>query len=262
MKLIDNTLGELLEKWAHEIPDHEFIVYPDRNLRFTYSEFNDRVDKLAKGLLSIGVKKNDKVGVWATNVPDWSTFMFATAKIGAILVTVNTSYKTSEVEYIIKNADLHTLCIIDGYRDSDYVNMIFELVPELKTSVRGELSSSRFPELRNVVFIGPQKHKGMYNTHELILLGSYVPDTELKKCKENITCHDVVNMQYTSGTTGFPKGVMLSHHNIVNCGQSTGDCMNYTNADRLLVCVPLFHCFGVCTCNVCCNNTWFNNGFC
>jgi fatty-acyl-CoA synthase len=137
MKLIENTLGELLEKWARETPDHEFMVYPDRNLRFTYSQFNDRVDKLAKGLISIGVKQNDKVGVWATNVPDWSTFMFATAKIGAVMVTVNTSYKSSELEYIIRDADLNTLCIIDGYRDSDYVSMLFDLVPELKTCARG-----------------------------------------------------------------------------------------------------------------------------
>ena len=244
MNLIENTLGELLEKWASETPDHEFIVYPDRNLRFTYSQFNDRVDKLAKGLISIGVKKDDKVGVWATNVPDWSTFMFATAKIGAVMVTVNTSYKSSELEYIIKDADLHTLCIIDGYRDSDYVNMIFDLVPELKTCVRGELVSNTFPQLKNIIFIGPQKHKGMYNTHELILLGSYLADDELNNRKNTISCHDVVNMQYTSGTTGFQKGVMLSHHNIVNCGQSTGDCMNYTQDDRLLVCVPMFHCFG------------------
>ena len=244
MKLIENTLGELLEKWARETPDHEFMVYPDRNLRFTYSQFNDRVDKLAKGLISIGVKQNDKVGVWATNVPDWSTFMFATAKIGAVMVTVNTSYKSSELEYIIRDADLNTLCIIDGYRDSDYVSMLFDLVPELKTCARGELVSRTFPILRNVIFIGPQKHRGMYNTHELILLGSYLPDDELNSRKATISCHDVVNMQYTSGTTGFPKGVMLSHHNIVNCGQSTGDCMNYTQADRLLVCVPMFHCFG------------------
>lgn len=244
MKLIEDTLGGLLEKWARETPEQEFIVYPDRNLRFTYSQFNERVDKMAKGLISIGVKPGDKVGIWATNVPDWSTFMFATAKIGAILVTVNTSYKLSELEYIMRNADLHTLCIIDGYRDSDYVNMVFELVPELRTCVRGELVSSRFPGLKNVVFIGPQKHKGMYNTHELMLIGSYMTDDELNHCRSVITCHDVVNMQYTSGTTGFPKGVMLSHHNIVNCGQSTGDCMNYTQADRLLVCVPMFHCFG------------------
>lgn len=244
MQLIESTLGELLEKWARETPDHEFIVYPDRNLRFSYAQFNTRVDQLAKGLMSIGVKQGDKVGIWATNVPDWSTFMFATAKIGAILVTVNTSYKLSELEFLLKNADLHTLCLIDGYRDSDYVSMVFELVPELKTCVRGELVSGKFPELKNVVFIGPQKHKGMYNTHELILLGSYLPDEEIDKARQRITCHDVVNMQYTSGTTGFPKGVMLSHYNIVNCGQSTGDCMHYTQADRLLVCVPLFHCFG------------------
>ncbi len=244
MQLIESTLGELLEKWARETPDHEFIVYPDRNLRFSYAQFNTRVDQLAKGLMAIGVKQGDKVGIWATNVPDWSTFMYATAKIGAILVTVNTSYKLSELEFLLKNADLHTLCLIDGYRDSDYVSMVFELVPELKTCVRGELVSGKFPQLKNVVFIGPQKHKGMYNTHELILLGSYLPDEEIDKARQRITCHDVVNMQYTSGTTGFPKGVMLSHHNIVNCGQSTGDCMHYTQADRLLVCVPLFHCFG------------------
>lgn len=244
MRLIEDTLGQLLEKWAIETPDTEFIVYPDRNLRFTYLQFNERVDRLARGLISIGVKKGDKIGIWATNVPDWTTFMFASAKIGAILVTVNTSYKLAELEYIINAADLNTLCIIDGYRDSDYVNMVFELVPELRTSARGNLSSAKFPELKNVVFIGQQKHKGMYNTHELMLLGSYQDNVELLNRKESISCHDVVNMQFTSGTTGFPKGVMLSHYNIVNCGQSTGDCMNYSGSDRLLVCVPLFHCFG------------------
>jgi fatty-acyl-CoA synthase len=244
MELLEYTLGSMLEKWAIESPDHEFMVYPDRNLRFTYGQFNHRVNQLAKGLISIGVKQGDKVGIWANNVPDWSTFMYATAKIGAILVTVNTSYKLTELEYLIRNADLHTLCIIDGFRDSDYVNMTFELVPELKTAVRGELVSEKFPQLKNVIFIGPQKHKGMYNTHELILLGSYLPDDELIKANKQVNCHDVVNMQYTSGTTGFPKGVMLSHYNILNNGFATGECMQYTQADRLLVCVPLFHCFG------------------
>ncbi len=244
MHLIEYTLGEALERWARETPDHEFIVYPDRNLRFTYAQFDRRVNNLARGLMTIGVKQGDKVGIWATNVPDWSTFMYATAKIGAILVTINTNYKLTELEFLIRNADLHTLCIIDGYRDSDYVNMTFELVPELKTSARGDLSSEKFPMLKNVVFIGPQKHKGMYNTHELMLLGSYLPDDDLNKARQSWSCHDVVNMQYTSGTTGFPKGVMLSHYNILNNGYATGECMQYTQADRLLVCVPLFHCFG------------------
>lgn len=244
MQFLDYTLGEMLEKWAFEMPHHEFMVYPDRNLRFTYGEFNDRVDRLAKGLLYIGVGQGDKVGIWAKNVPDWLTFMFATAKIGAILVTVNTNYKLAELEYLLEDADIHTLCLVDGYRESDYVQMIFELVPELKEQARGELRSARFPELKNVVFIGQQKHRGMYNTQELLLLGSHVDNFELESIRENLSCHDVVNMQYTSGTTGFPKGVMLTHHNILNNGYSVGACMKYTPEDRLLVCVPMFHCFG------------------
>ena len=244
MELLDFTFGELLEKYAGETPDHEFMVYADRNLRFTYSQFNSRVDQLAKGLLYIGVKPNDKVGIWANNVPDWLTFMFATAKIGAILVTINTSYKSTELEYILQNADIHTLCLVDGYRDSDYVNMVFDLVPELKDSQRGNLKSINFPKLTNVIFIGPQKHRGMYNTAELILMGSHIDDSELDRIRKNTNCHDVVNMQYTSGTTGFPKGVMLTHHNILNNGYAAGECMNFTSMERLLVCVPLFHCFG------------------
>jgi fatty-acyl-CoA synthase len=244
MQLLDSTLGEMLEKWAFKTPDKEFMIYPDRNLRFTYGEFNQRVDDLAKGLLYIGVKPGDKVGIWAKNVPDWTSIMFATAKIGAILVTINTNYKLSEIEFLLKDADIHTLCLVDGYRDSDYVNMIFDLVPELKDHLRGELHSTKFPELRNVVFIGQQKHRGMFNTAELILLGNHVDDLELESVKENLRCHDVINMQYTSGTTGFPKGVMLSHHNILNNGYAAGQCMKFTSNEKLLVCVPLFHCFG------------------
>ncbi len=250
MQLLDYTLGGMLDKWAFETPDKDFIVYPDRDLRFTYGQFNTRVDQLAKGLLFIGIKPGDKVGVWAKNVPDWTTLMFATAKIGAILVTINTNYKLAELDYLLKNADIHTLFLVDGYRDSDYVKMIFELVPELKTQARGELKSEKYPELKNVGFIGPKKHRGMYNTAELILLGSHVDDLELESVKETLGCHDVINMQYTSGTTGFPKGVMLSHHNILNNGYATGECMKYTEDDRLLVCVPLFHCFG-CVLAVC-----------
>lgn len=250
MQLLDYTLGQMLEKWAYETPDTDFMVYPDRNLRFTYKQFNERVDQLAKGLLFIGIQPGDKVGIWAKNVPDWTTLMFATAKIGAVLVTINTNYKLAELDYLLKNADINTLFLVDGYRDSDYVQMIFDLVPELKTQARGELKSEKFPELKNVGFIGQQKHRGMYNTSELILLGSHLDDLELESVKEAVNCQDVVNMQYTSGTTGFPKGVMLTHHNILNNGYATGECMKYTRDDRLLVCVPLFHCFG-CVLAVC-----------
>ena len=218
MELIRKTLGELLEEQTAAAPDKEFMVYSDRNLRFTYSAFNDRVDQLAKGLMAIGLKKNSHVGIWATNVPDWLTFMFATAKIGAVLVTVNPDYKLAELEYLVKQADLDTLCIIGGYKDSDYIQMVNELVPELSTSQRGNLSTEKFPELRNIVFIGQEKHRGMYNTQELLLLGQHIDDTELREAFDACDCEDVVNMQYTSGTTGFPKGVMLTHSNIMNNG--------------------------------------------
>ena len=250
MELIDYTLGGILEKYARETPDHEFMVYPDRGLRFTYKEFDERADTFARGLLEIGVTKGSKVGVWAKNVPDWMTFMFAAAKIGAVLVTVNTNYKSAEVEYIMRNADIHTMCMVNGYRDSDYVQIMYDLVPELKTAPRGALRSAKFPELRNVGYIGQEKQRGMYNTSELMTLGTLAGNEKLEAAKRQVGPHDEINMQYTSGTTGFPKGVMLTSHNILNNGLTIGDCMHFTPADRLLICVPLFHCFG-CVLGVC-----------
>lgn len=244
-QLSDRTLGQWLEHWAETTPDKEYIVYSDRNLRFTWKQFNQRVDDLAKGLLAIGVEKGSHVGIWATNVPDWLTFLYASAKIGAVLVTVNTNYKQNELEYLCENSDMHTLCIIDGTWECDYVDMTYKMLPELKTSPRGHLKSERFPHMKNVVYIGQEKHRGMYNTAELLLLGKNIDDEKLVNAKNNVNCHDVVNMQYTSGTTGFPKGVMLSHHNIANDGFFTGEHMKFTQEDKLCVCVPLFHCFGV-----------------
>ena len=243
--LFDMTIGGWLEKWAAETPDKEAIVYSDRNLRFTYSYLNRRVDELAKGFLAIGVEKGSHVGLWATNVPDWLTILYACAKIGAVAVTVNTNYKQSELEYLCKNSDMHTLCIIEGDKDSSYIDMTYKMLPELKTCQRGFLKSEAFPRMKNVVFIGQEKYRGMYNIHELLLLGKNSPDTEYEAIKRSVSCHDVVNMQYTSGTTGFPKGVMLSHHNITNNGYLAGEHMKFTSEDKLCCCVPLFHCFGV-----------------
>jgi fatty-acyl-CoA synthase len=245
MKLIENTIGSFIEKWASETPDKDFVVYADRGLRFTYAQFDQRVNKLAKGLLHLGIKKGDHVGIWATNIPDWLTFTFATAKIGAVLVTINTNYKVHELKYLMQNSDLTTLCLIDSWRDSDYVGMVNELIPELKTSQRGYLKSETFPHLRNIVFIGQEKHKGMFNTPELILLGEHIDDSELDAAKADIKADDVINMQYTSGTTGFPKGVMLTHSNILNNGFWIGECQKFTAADRLCLPPPLFHCFGL-----------------
>ena len=245
MNLTDRTVGQWLEYWAETTPDKEYIVYSDRDLRFTWKQFNERVDNMAKGLLAIGVKPGDHIGIWATNVPDWLTFLYAGAKMGAVLVTVNTNYKQHELEYLVENADIHTLCITEGVFDGSYIDMTYEMVPELKTSQRGYLKNERFPKLKNVVYIGQEKYRGMYNTPEILLLGKNVSDQALCEAKKGIDCHDVVNMQYTSGTTGFPKGVMLSHYNIVNNGLFTGEGMKFTQEDKLCCCVPLFHCFGV-----------------
>ena len=243
--LYERTLGQWLEHWAETTPDKEYIVYSDRNLRFTWSQFNRRVDDMAKGLIAIGVERGTHVGIWAANVPDWLTLLYACAKIGAVYVTVNTNYKQSELEYLCQNSDMHTLCIVNGEKDSDFVQMTYTMLPELKTCQRGHLKSERFPYMKNVIYVGQEKHRGMYNTAEILLLGNNIEDSRLNELKSQVTCHDVVNMQYTSGTTGFPKGVMLTHYNIANNGFLTGEHMKFTADDKLCVCVPLFHCFGV-----------------
>lgn len=245
MQLSNNTLGDWLEHWAAISPEKDFIVYPDRQLRFSWKEFDQRVNNMANGLLSIGVTKGSHVGIWAQNVPDWLTYLFACAKIGAVAITVNTNYKAHELAFVIENSDMHTLCLTDGVSGNDYISIINSLLPELKTSPRTNLNSSRFPLLKNIVYIGQEKHRGMYNSAELLLVGSNRSFDEFENIKRTIDCHDVVNIQYTSGTTGFPKGVMLSHHNIANNGYFTGLHMGFTADDKLCVCVPLFHCFGV-----------------
>ena len=244
-QLSERTLGDWLEHWAQVTPDKEYIVYSDRDLRFTWKQFNERVDDMARGLIAIGVTKGSHVGLWAQNVPDWLTFLYACAKIGAVCITVNTNYKQNELEYLVENSDMHTLCLTDGTWESNYVDMAYTMLPELRECERGHLESKRFPRLKNVVYIGQEKYRGMYNTAEILLLGENTEDDEFQRLRKSVNCHDVVNMQYTSGTTGFPKGVMLTHYNIANDGFLTGEHMKFTQDDKLCVCVPLFHCFGV-----------------
>ncbi|MCQ2057130.1 MAG: AMP-binding protein [Bacteroidaceae bacterium] len=244
-QLSEKTLGDYLEHWAKVTPDKEYIVYSDRDLRFTWSQFNSRVDDMARGLVAIGVTKGTHVGLWAQNVPDWLTFLYACAKIGAVCITVNTNYKQNELEYLCKDSDMHTLCLTDGTWESNYVDMAYAMLPELRECERGHLKSKKFPKLKNVVYIGQEKYRGMYNTAEILLLGENTEDDEFQRLRKSVTCHDVVNMQYTSGTTGFPKGVMLTHYGIANDGFLTGEHMHFTQNDKLCVCVPLFHCFGV-----------------
>jgi len=241
----DLTIGQYFEQVVAAGPDRDFIVYPDRDLRWSYAQFDQRVDRLAKGLLAIGIGKGDHVGVWARNVPDWLTLAFATAKIGAVLVTVNPVYKAHELAYVIKQSDMKALAIIDAFRDVDYVQIVRELVPESMTQERGHLDSAEFPMLKSLIYMGPEKHRGFYAMPELLLLGEHMPDEPIREITASLKADDVINMQYTSGTTGFPKGVMLTSRNILNNGYYIGERQRFTPADRVCLPVPYFHCFGI-----------------
>ncbi len=240
----DLTIGQYFERQVAADPDRDFVVYPDRDLRWSYAEFDERVDRLAKGLLAIGIGKGDHVGIWARNVPDWLTFMFATAKIGAVLVTVNPVYKSHELAYVIKQSDMKALVIIDAFRDVDYIEIIRGIVPEASTQERGHLNSPEFPKLKSLIYMGPEKHRGFYNVPELLILGEHMPDEPLRELTVSLHADDTINMQYTSGTTGFPKGVMLTSTNILNNGFYIGERQRFTAEDRVCLPVPLFHCFG------------------
>jgi len=172
----DLPIGQYFENMVAAHPDNDFVVYPDRGLRWSYREFDERVDAFAKGLLAIGLEKGDHLGIWARNVPDWLTVAFATAKIGVVLITVNPVYKAHELAYVIEQSDMKALCIIDSFRDVDYVKIVRELVPESSTQERGHLDSERFPRLKSLIYLGPEKHRGFYNMPELLLLGAHMDD--------------------------------------------------------------------------------------
>ncbi|MFO7983970.1 MAG: AMP-binding protein [Desulfuromonadales bacterium] len=243
-EVLDFTMGGLLEDTARRFPDHDALVYPDRGLRYTYRDFDALTNRVARGLLRLGIGKGDHVAIWATNVPEWVVLQFATAKVGAVLVTINTNYKSAELEYVLSQSDAMTLFLVRGFKDTDYVETIREVLPELKGSRPGELNAEKLPHLNHVVFIGEDTPEGMLAFNELESLGADVPEVELERVKDSLDPQEVINMQYTSGTTGFPKGVMLTHKNIINNGFSIGQSMKFSENDRLCIPVPFFHCFG------------------
>ena len=240
----EKTIGAYFKGQVAVDPDHEFVAYPDRALRWSYKDFDERTDNLARGLLAIGLQPGDHLGVWARNIPDWLTFMYATAKIGVVMVTVNPVYKSHELAYVLRQSDMKALCVIDAYRDVDYLKIIRELVPESLTHERGYLTSEAFPMLKALIYMGPEKHRGFYSVPELLLLGDNMPDSVLEEAAGKFDNNSVVMMQYTSGTTGFPKGVMLTHRNILNNGFYIGENEALTPQDRVCLPVPFFHCFG------------------
>ena len=244
-ELMSITVGDLLDQVAAQYPDDEAIKYIDRPYRRTWREFAQECDRVAKGLLAIGIGKGDHVAIWATNVPEWLITLFSCAKIGAVLVTVNTNYKVYELEYLLKQSDSKAMVMIHGVRDTSYVDIVNEMVPDLKDSRPGKLHSEKLPFLRDVIYVGADTPAGMYNFNDLYAMADCTEEADYRRLRATVDPQDVANMQYTSGTTGFPKGVMLTHYNIVNNGKSIGDCMKFTHADKLCIPVPLFHCFGL-----------------
>ena len=243
--LIEKTFSQVLDEMAERFPDQYAFKYTTLDYTRTYAEFREDVDNVARVLVSLGVRPGHHVAIWATNIPQWYLTFWATVKIGAVLITVNTAYKIHEAEYLLKQSDTHTLVMIDGYRDSNYADIIKRLCPELENTVPGEpLHCKKLPFLRNVVTVG-FKLPGCLEWNDAMQRADQVSVEEIHRMAASVDPHDVCNMQYTSGTTGFPKGVMLTHYNIVNNGKCIGDRMDLSTADRMMIQVPMFHCFGM-----------------
>ena len=244
-ELIDLTFGKVLDRLADEFPDQYAFRYTTLDYTRTYEEFRDDVDRFARALIALGVRAGSKVAIWATNVPAWYITFWATTKIGAVLVTVNTAYKIHEAEYLLRQSDTHTLVMIESALDSNYRSIINELCPELSASKTGSpLHCKRLPFLRNIITVG-YVQQGCLTFEEAMKLSDSVPREKLETMAQHVKPDDVCNMQYTSGTTGFPKGVMLTHYNVVNDGKCIGDRMGLSTADRMMIQVPMFHCFGM-----------------
>ena len=244
-ELIDLTFPQVLDRVVEEFPNQYAFKYTTLDYTRTYEQFREDVDNFARALVSLGVKAGSKVAIWATNVPAWYITFWAATKIGAVLVTVNTAYKIHEAEYLFRQSDTHTIVMIESALDSNYRQIINELCPEIKDSKPGEpLHCKRLPFLRNVITVG-YKDPGCLTFEEAMDRAQLVPREEILRMAAKVKTNDVCNMQYTSGTTGFPKGVMLTHYNVVNNGKCIGDRMGLSTADRMMIQVPMFHCFGM-----------------
>jgi len=243
-KLINCTVGGMLEQMAQKYPQHQAVKYIETDYDRTYKQLNEEADLYAKGLLGMGLEKGDHLAVWMTNYPEWIISLFAAAKIGVVLITVNTNYRIHETEYLLRQSDANCLILCDGLKDIDSGEIMYNLCPELKISQFGKLKSKRLPCLKYVVSVDSEK-AGMLKFSDIVNYAENISDEYYQFIKDSCDCHDTINMQYTSGTTGFPKGVMLSHFNILNNGKTIGDNMLFTEKDRLCITVPFFHCFGL-----------------
>jgi fatty-acyl-CoA synthase len=242
---VNKTIGQLVKDTATRYPENIALVSSEFGIRQTYREFYKTCRDIAKGLMAMGIKRGDHVAVWTTNVPEWVYLQSALGMVGGVLVTINTNYQTHELEYILKQSDSTSLFLIDTYRDTSFYDTVRKVAPELDSCIAGSLVSEKLPLLKNVIYIGKKENTpGMFKFSDMIKMGEKITGQELDDRMNSLSDDDVINMQYTSGTTGFPKGVMLTHHNIVNNARMVGDVMGMTEKDSLLIQVPMFHCFG------------------
>ena len=238
------TLGAMLRQTSRAFPDNDALVFPDLQYRLTYAEFDAEVDRLSRGLLALGLSVGDHVAVWSTNWPHWVLLQFATARIGAVLVTINPAYRAFELAYVLKQSDAKALFLIERFRTSDYFAMLAEAVPDLAGANPGTLAAPDFPHLRHVVAMNGTPAPGMQGWNELLAAGEPLSDAELAEREACLATNDPINIQYTSGTTGFPKGATLTHRNLLMNAFYIGDCERITERDRICIPVPFYHCFG------------------
>jgi len=243
--LLGETIGQCLDRVAEAHPDNEVLVSVPQNIRFTYAEFVKVVNRSAKSFLKLGIRRGDRVAIWSINNYEWVVAQFATARIGAVLVNVNPAYRTHELEYVLKESRARALLLIESFKSSHYLDMFYEVCPEARKCEPGHLESWRFPHLRSVVFIGKEQHPGMFTRRAFSELGGELDDAPLHDEEQDLDIDDVINIQYTSGTTGFPKGVLLTHNNILNNAYSVGEVLGLTPSDRVCVPLPFYHCFGM-----------------
>ena len=243
--LLGLTIGDMFDETATRYPDQPALISRHQNIRLTYRQLQEQVDQCAKGLMHLGVQKGQRIGIWSPNRAEWTIAQFATSKIGAILVNINPSYRLNELEYVLKQAGCSGLIISPAFKTSNYTEMVQTLAPELAQSEPGKLKAARLPDLTMVVRMGSDKVAGMYTWDELMLAGEPVSDEQLVARQREQEFDDPINIQYTSGTTGFPKGATLSHHNILNNGYYVARLQNITHNDKICIPVPLYHCFGM-----------------
>lgn len=243
--LLGVTIGDMFDETVRKFPDNPALIVRHQQVRLTYRELQEKVNQLAKGLMKLGLTKSQRIGIWSPNNHEWCVTQFATSKIGTILVNINPAYRLNELEYALRQSGCTAIIIAPQFKSSNYTGMLYELCPELKEAQPGQLQSSRFPELRSVIRLGNETSPGMFIWDDIMGLSEGVSDDELASRQREQEFDDPINIQYTSGTTGFPKGATLSHHNILNNGYFVGELQNLTENDRMAIPVPLYHCFGM-----------------